>query len=112
MNKSATAFLLTLVTLPAQRPEATFEWQKRTTTIAYGAGPAGKHGLAELPVGETWRLGMNEASTMQLSMPMLAGDAWVAPGHYRINLARTDETHCDIAVAGSERALGPGHGDV
>lgn len=105
MKKSATAFLLTLASLPAQRPEVTFEWQKRTTTIAYGAVPVGKHGLGELPVGETWRLGMNEASTMQLTMPMFAGDAWVAPGHYRINLVRTDETHCAIAVAGSEHAL-------
>jgi hypothetical protein len=112
MNRSATAFLLTLASLPAQRPEATFEWQKRTTTIAYGAVPVGKHGLGELPVGETWRLGFNEASTMQLSMPMFAGDAWVAPGHYRINLVRTDETHCNIAVAGSQHAVGSSEGRV
>ena len=112
MNKSATAFLLTFATLPAQRPEVTFEWQKRTTTIAYGAVPVGKHGLGELPVGQNWRLGMNEASTMQLSMPMLAGDSWVAPGHYRINLVRTDETRCEIALAGSEHALGSREGRV
>jgi hypothetical protein len=103
----AAVFVLA-ATLPAQRPTPTFEWQKRTTALAYGAVPVGKHGIAELPVGQTWRLGMNEASTWQLTMPVLAGDAVIAPGTYRINLERTDETHCAIVVNGSNQALGGG----
>ena len=94
--------------LPAQRPTPTFEWQKRTTTIDYGAVPTGKHTIAELPIGQTWRMGMNEASTWTLTMPVIAGEAVIAPGTYRINLERTDETHCAIVVNGSDKALGGG----
>jgi hypothetical protein len=103
-----TALFALAAALPAQRPTPTFEWQKRTTTIAYGAVPLGKHSIAELPVGQTWRLGMGEASTWQLGMPVLVGDAVIAPGTYRINLERTDETHCAIVVNGSNQALGGG----
>ncbi|MFY9343233.1 MAG: hypothetical protein WAT39_12125 [Planctomycetota bacterium] len=91
--------------LPAQRPTPTFEHMKRTATIEFGAVPVGKHGIGELPVGETWRLGFNEASTMRLDVPLLAGDSIVAPGAYRVNLQRTDESACALMVNGSGRAL-------
>lgn len=104
------AVLVPLATLCAQRPEPTFEWQKRATTITYGAVPVGQHGLEELTVGASWRLGMGEASTWLATMPILAGETWIAPGHYRITLWRTDETHCEIAVDGSQQALGGGQG--
>ncbi|MBI5852898.1 MAG: DUF2911 domain-containing protein [Planctomycetes bacterium] len=92
--------------LGAQRQEASFQWQRRTTTIAYGAVPLGKHTLSELKSGDSWRLGMNEATTWQLAMPLLFGDSMLAPGQYRIALARDGETSASITVAGSGHALG------
>lgn len=101
--------LLSLATipplLPAQRPDATFEWQKRSTAIRYGAVPVGKHSLAELEVGATWRLGNNEASTWQVGMPLLAGEQWIAPGEYRVTFHRTGETAGAMVADGSGLAL-------
>jgi hypothetical protein len=102
----AVPLCLFLPLLTAQRPDATFEWQKRTTTITYGAVPVGKHSLAELAVGESWRLGNNEASTWQVGMPLLAGETWIAPGQYRVNFHRAGEGTGTLVVDGSGHALG------
>lgn len=98
--------LFLLPALAAQRPDATFEWQKRSTAITYGAVPVGKHSLAELAVGATWRLGNNEASTWQVGMPLLAGETWIAPGQYRVNFRRNEEGRGTLCADGSGRALG------
>lgn len=103
---AAITFALTLTPLLCQRPTPTFEWQKRATILEYGAVPVGKHGISELPVGQSWRMGMNEASSWQLTMPILAGDELLAPGTYRVQLQRTGETTCAILVNGSGQALG------
>lgn len=100
------AIAMSTATLTAQRPTPTFEWLKRTTTIEYGAVPLGQHSLAELPNGQVWRLGMNEASTWQLTMPVIAGETVLAPGTYRIQLQRNGETSCAILANGSGQALG------
>jgi len=101
-------FVLGLPLLPAQRPDAAFDWQKRTTSIRYGAVPVGKHSLAELPVGQTWRLGNNEATTWQVGMPLLAGDKWIAPGEYRVTFHRTGEGSGALVADGSANALSGG----
>lgn len=98
-------FALPLATLPAQRPDATFEWQKRATAITYGAVPVGKHHLGELAIGQTWRLGNNLASTWQVEMPLLVGDAWIAPGQYRVSFVRVGETQGALLADGSGKAL-------
>lgn len=98
-------FLLVPLAL-AQRPGASFEHQKRAVTIEYGAVPVGKHSLAELTIGQTWRMGMNEASTWRLDVPVLAGDTIVAPGAYRVQLQRSAETTCKLLANGSSQALG------
>ncbi len=98
-------FLLPTTLLTAQRPTPSIEWQKRTATIEFGAVPVGKHTLAELPVGADWRLGNNEASTLRLEMPLLAGDTMVAPGAYRIGLQRTGDSTASLTVAGSGLGL-------
>jgi len=108
MIQHATVLFALTAVLQAQRPTPTFEWQKRTTTLTYGAVPVGKHGLSELPVGEIWRMGNNEASTWHLDMPLLAGDSVIAPGTYRAQLVRTDETHAAIVANGSNVVLGGG----
>lgn len=92
--------------LPAQRPDATFTWQKRECAITYGAVPVGKHDLGELAVGESWRLGFNEASTWQVGMPLLAGDAWIAPGQYRVTFVRDGEDSGSLVAAGCGNVLG------
>lgn len=92
--------------LLAQRPDATFEWQKRSTAIRYGAVPVGKHSLTELAVGATWRLGNNEASTWQVDMPLLAGDRWIAPGQYRVTFHRTGEATGALVADGSGQVVG------
>jgi hypothetical protein len=94
--------------LPAQRSKPTLEWQKRTTTIDHGVVPLGKHTLAELEVGGQWRLGMNEASTWTLQMPILAGEAVLPPGQYRVMLQRLGEQRCAVVAQGSALALGGG----
>lgn len=104
--------LLIAAAVGAQRPAPTIDWQKRLAVIEYGAVPVGKHTLAELAIGSTWRLGMNEASTLRLELPVLAGDAVLAPGSYRIQLQRTGETACSLLVNGSGQALGGTDGAV
>ncbi len=103
---------LALAALPsfslAQREEPSIEWQKRSTTIAYGAVPVGKHSLADLPVGGDWRLGMNLASTWTVEMPILIGERLLAPGVYRCNLVRLAEDKCAVVANGSGIALGGG----
>ncbi len=101
----AVPFLLAAIAV-AQRPDAVFEHQKRTATITYGAVPVGKHTLAELQAGQPWRLGMNEASTWRLEMPLLAGDTVIAPGSYRVQLERTGETGAALLANGAGLALG------
>jgi len=105
------AALLLPATLLAQRDDPTLAWEKRNTTIAYGAVPVGRHTLAELEIGGTWRLGMNEASTWSTEMPLLVGDRLLPPGEYRVNLQRLDEKRCALVANGSGLALGGG-GDV
>lgn len=99
--------LLLPITLPAQKAESAFEWSKRGTKICYETLPVGQHTLEDLKVGSPWRLGAShDASTWQPTMPILAGDSWLAPGAYRITLVRQDETRCAIVADGSHSALG------
>jgi hypothetical protein len=92
----------------AQREQPTFDWQKRTTTIDYGAAIVGKRTIADLPMGQQWHLGMGEASLWSSTMPILAGDTVMAPGTYRIHISRTGEVQCTIVAQGTQHALGGG----
>jgi hypothetical protein len=51
---------------------------------------------------------MNEASTWTLQMPILAGEAVLPPGQYRVMLQRLDEQRCAVVAQGSGLALGGG----
>ncbi|MFT4513522.1 MAG: hypothetical protein ACI89X_001325 [Planctomycetota bacterium] len=110
MMRSTTlaCFLLLTVPLAAQRDTPSFDLQKRSSTIAYGAVSLGKHSLDELSAGSTWRLGMNNASTWRTEMPVVIGDQVLAPGEYRIQLKRLDEARCGLEIHGSALALGDG----
>jgi hypothetical protein len=102
------SFVASLVVpaLSAQRKTASLEFDGNTTAIEYGAAPVGEHSLDELKSGATWRLGMNEASTWQLDMPLLVGEELLPPGRYRIALARDGERELSIVLAGTGLALG------
>lgn len=104
----AVALLLFPLALVAQREKPTLEWQKRSTTIEYGAAPVGKHTLGELPVGGDWRLGMNQASTWTTQLPIVFGDRALPPGEYRVGLHRIDEKRCAVVAQGSKLVLGDG----
>lgn len=108
MKRSSTSFLfLGLLALPLCAQKATYEWQRRATTIAYNPVPVGKHGLDELKVGDSWRLGMNEASTWTLERPIM--DQRLMPaGAFRIALRRHAEDKLTLVLIGSGLALGGG----
>lgn len=103
------AFLLAVALFPAaalaQKP--TFEWQKRSASIDYGSVPVGKHTLAELPVGNAWRLGGNQQTVLRLSMPAIVGETVVAPGAYEVQLQRTAEDKCALVSGDGLRIEGP-----
>jgi len=115
MNALPTLLALSLLPVAAfaQREAATVDFQKRKTTIEYGAVRVGKHTLEELPTGGTWRLGMNFASVWRTELPLLVGDRVLPPGAYRTNLQRIDEKTCAVFAQGSAMAYGGGgSGDV
>src|SRR5262245_16722941 len=88
LRSSVPAFVLYSTALVpaavAQRAQAQIEWQKRQAVIDYGVVKLGKHTLDELPAGQSWRMGNNEASTLKTQVPLFVGDEQVAPGAYRV----------------------------
>src|SRR5688572_20641727 len=97
---------LLLCTLAAQKPS--FEHGKRAAILEYGSVPVGNHGIAELPVGGSWRLGANGTTVLHLAMPAISGESVVPPGNYAVTLKRIFEDSCALEVLGSGKVLG-GH---
>jgi len=101
------SFVLLSLALPAQKAEASLEWMKRTAKIAYESLPIGSHSLEKLKVGAPWRLGAtHDSATWQPTMPILVGDACIAPGAYRAQFLRQEETKCVLVADGCLAALG------
>jgi len=96
--------------LVAQNAEALFEHQKRTTAIHYVEVIVGKRTIADLPVGQSWHLNTGGQTTLRVESPLLAGEAVIAPGDYRLTIQRTGEGTCALVANGSGKALG-GKGD-
>lgn len=90
---------LASATVPAD--EAAFEWQKRKVALNFESPRVGKHTLNELRVGETWRLGANAITTMTFDTALVAGDGVVAPGTYRVNLARPGQKDFALTIEGA-----------
>jgi hypothetical protein len=72
----------------AQRPTASFEWQKHEAGVTYGVPRVGKHSIDELKVGDSWRMGAFNASTLVTTAPLIVGDSVVAPGAFRVKIGR------------------------
>jgi hypothetical protein len=117
MRRLASLTLPTLVAavvstaVVAQRETAALDWNKQEVAVEYGPVPVGNHGLADLEIGTTWRMGMNEASQLRLSVPLFAGEHVVAPGSYRAQLRRRGEQELELVADGAGFALG-GQGEV
>ncbi|MGE0144301.1 MAG: hypothetical protein AB7T19_13535 [Planctomycetota bacterium] len=104
--RSVLVVVITLSSALAQRESAKLEFQKRSTSIAYGAVRVGKHSLDSLEIGGTWRLGNNEASTWRLDMPIVTNGAVLPPGEYRVNLVREANDRLALNLVGTRHALG------
>jgi hypothetical protein len=87
----------------AQRPDAKVEWQKHAVWLNYGVPRVGKHNLDELAPGSTWRLGAGPATTLTAETAVITDQGVIAPGNYRVNLARpaTDQFSLTIEGAGT-----------
>jgi hypothetical protein len=96
----------------AQRPTASFEWQKHEAGVTYGVPRVGKHTLDELAVGKPWRMGAFNASTLATTAPLIVGDSVVAPGVFRVQVARTGPEKFELLIEGAGTAVEAGGDDV
>lgn len=111
MHPIAAPLVLSLLAtaLAAQKATTSLDWQERAVQIHYEALPVGEHSLAKLKVGKRWRLGAShDPSTLVAMSPLRVGDAWIAPGRYRVQLYRDTETTCTLVPEGAELAVGKG----
>lgn len=110
--KSLLTCTVLVLTLPAQRDEITLPGLRPgKVTIEYGVVNLGTHGLHELPVGNTWRMGHGNPSTLLTELPLLAEDKLLAPGGYAVNIYRAGESDLRLNVGGGRgdrRGGGPG----
>ena len=106
MRASLLVFFLLIPPALAQRNSAKLSFTDREVTVEYGVARLGKHTIAELPVGQEWRMGMNEASVLRTQLPLVAGDVVVAPGSYRAKLVRKSEKEIVLRLDGGAQALG------
>ncbi len=64
----------------------------KNVEIEYGRPSLkGRDMLSRLPVGESWRMGMNAATTLTSEATLLFGDQSIAPGNYRLTAKRVGE---------------------
>jgi hypothetical protein len=94
-------------TAVAQRLVADFKVKDHKAAIEYGVPRSGKHKLDDLPVGGSpWRMGNNNPSLMTTDLPLVAGDSVLAPGVYRVNIARPGEKEFALNFDFAGSALG------
>ena len=96
----------------AQRPTASFEWQKHEAGVTYGVPRVGKHTLDELKVGDSWRMGAFNASNLVTTAPLIVGDSVVAPSAFRVQVARTGAEKFELLIEGAGTAVEAGGDDV
>ena len=97
MRRTALAGLIVLVigcfgSLLAQRGTAESTISGKKITIEYGRPSLqGRDMLAKLPVGSTWRMGMNAATTLETNGALKFGSTVIAPGKYELTAKRVNE---------------------
>lgn len=106
------AFGVTAAPARAQRPEAKFEWQKREAIVEYGVPRVGKHSIDELESDRPWRMGSGNASLLKTQAPLIVADGVIAPGVYRVQIARPGSEKFELLVEGAGSAVEAGGDDV
>jgi hypothetical protein len=102
----ALALVVATVAAPAavaQRAQGKFDWQGRTALFDCGVPRVGKHTIAEVEVGKTWRLGAGPSSILTTGAPLIADDKVVPPGAWRVQLLHSQAKQFDLLVEGAGR---------
>ena len=94
---------LLAVSVAAQRGASSLKHASFESALDFGQPVWGKRSLEDLPVGQNWRLGMNQASSWRTQTPLVQGSVVIAPGHYRVGLQRSGEE--DFAIEFASAAL-------
>jgi hypothetical protein len=97
MKRTALAGLFVLMigcfgSILAQRGTAETTIAGKKVTIDYGQPSLqGRDMLGKLPVGGTWRMGMNAATTLETDGALKFGSTVIAPGKYELTAKRVSE---------------------
>jgi len=96
----ASLFLLLASSAFAQRGTAKTSVSGKKIEIEYGApSMQGRDMLAKLPVGGTWRMGMNDATTLKTEATLKFGDKVVEPGKYRLTAKRVAKDSWHLLIS-------------
>ena len=96
-------FVATMPSAFAQRAQGKFDWQGKTALFDCGVPRVGKHTIAEVEVGKTWRLGAGPSSILTTGAPLIADDKVVPPGAWRVQLLHSQAKQFDLLVEGAGR---------
>lgn len=89
---SLVACLLSCGAALAQRGTAEATIGGKSVSIEYGRPSLqGRDMLSRLGTGQTWRMGMNEATMLNTKGTLKFGDQTVAPGSYRLTAKKISE---------------------
>ena len=107
------AFLLLLVTAgfaQGNRGKAELATDAGSITIDYGR-PAlkGRDMLSKLSVGDTWRMGSNQATILTTSSELVFGSVRVPKGSYSLWLKRVAENDCQLVFNSETGQWGTRH---
>jgi hypothetical protein len=77
----------------AERGTAGIVISEKKIEIEYGRPTLnGRDMISKLPVGGTWRMGMNDATTLKTEGTLIFGEKSVKPGTYRLTAKRVEES--------------------
>jgi WD40 repeat protein len=92
----------------AQRQETHLRYEDRRCRIEWGAITVAKDALQALQPGAAWVIEPADAPTLTTEMALVAGDAVVPPGAYRMTIARESADRFSIAIERAHDGEPPG----
>lgn len=96
----ASLLLLFTSSALAQRGTAKTTVSGKNIEIEYGRPSLqGRDMISRLPVGGTWRMGMNAETTLTTEASLKFGDQVVAPGKYRLTAKRMAEDAWHLVIS-------------